>query len=131
VEVDVWDGLMGRHPVVLPDRDSRGIIRARDQSNGTGHAGNECRSLSRAEIQDRFTVRDRDDQEVPPAALLTRYERSGEVFPLENREATPASEVIAKRAGIGNRDVQGHRDMMPGLPPGGLPRVSAGIRSPH
>jgi hypothetical protein len=50
---------------------------------------------------------------VAPAALLTRYKGGGEFVPLENREAAPACEVIAERAGIGNRDVQGHRDMMP------------------
>ena len=115
---------MRGHSVVLPDRDSRGVVGASNQANGTGHADHERSGLVGSEIQDRFSVSERDDQQMAPAALLARYECRGEIVPIENREPTPAREVIAKRACIGNRNVQGHRYMMPGLNPVGWPWVS-------
>src|SRR4029450_13862355 len=90
VEVHVRDGLVGGHSVVLPDRNSRGVVSASDESNGTGHAGHEGRGLGSFKIQDRFAVGDRNDQEVAPAALLTRYKGGGEFVPLENREGATA-----------------------------------------
>jgi hypothetical protein len=82
MNMDMWNGLIGGGPVVLPDGNALRVIGISNRRGSANRGIHQVCRFGSGEIEHRHPVFDGYRQNVPQAALLNRHEerREGAVF---------------------------------------------------
>ena len=113
VEVHMRHGLMSGCPIVLPYSDALGVVGRRDHPSRSGNGSHQDGFLLRNEVKNRLAMGHRDDQDVPPAALLASDQGGCQVVSEKDRVGTSPCEVLAEGTRVSSWKQERHGSILP------------------